>query len=88
MAGKKKKRKKDVEVEDDFTEEVEVDENEFAISKTRMGKPELVVTAVNFTAEQNEHLATVCKEQETSRAEFVRQAVSFCLRKLGEPFPE
>jgi len=78
----KRKRKTEEEVE-----EVEVDENEFDISKTRMGKPELVVTAVNFTAEQNEHLADVCKDKETSRAEFVRQAVSFCLKKLGRPFP-
>lgn len=59
----------------------------FAISKKRMGKPTLVVTAVNFTKEQTDHLNAVCESNETSRAEFVRQAVDFCLESMGQPFP-
>lgn len=70
------------------TDAADIDDDSFAISKHRMGKPELVVTAVNFTREQNDHLAAVCQENETSRAEFVRQAVAFCLKKMGNPFPD
>jgi 3-methyladenine DNA glycosylase AlkD len=47
----------------------------------------MVITALSFTKKQTAHLNKVCEENETSRAEFCRQAVSFCLEQMGEPLP-
>jgi len=84
-----------VEVEDDFDSEVEetIEETEqsqggFSISKKKLNKPEILMTAIGFTVQQTEHLRAVAKANGTTRAEFCRQAVAYCLNEMGQPLPK
>ena len=60
----------------------------FQVSKTRVGKPTLVTVTFQLTELQECHLDSVAKENETSRAELCKQAVSHCLNEMNAPFPE
>jgi len=60
----------------------------FRVSKTKMGRPELVTVTFQLTDYQETHLYNVAKDEGTSRAEFAKQCVSYCLKQMEKPFPE
>lgn len=74
--------------EEETVDEAEQDEGTFKISKRKFNKPEMMITAISLTKKQTNHLTSVAKEQGTTRAEFCRQAVAFCLEQLGAPMPK
>lgn len=68
--------------------EVDEDDGGFRISKTRVGKQKMVIVTMQLTELQDAHLAMVAADNETTRAEFVKQATNYALIKMGKPFPD
>lgn len=66
----------------------ENDDGRFKVSKTKVGKQELVTVTFQLTELQETHLYNVAKEEGTSRAEFAKQCVAYCLKNMEKPFPE
>lgn len=60
----------------------------FRVSKTKVGKQELITVTFQLTELQETHLYNVAKNEGTSRAEFAKQCVSYCLKQMEQPFPE
>ena len=60
----------------------------FSISKTKVGKQKLVTVTFQLTELQEAHLDSIASANETTRAEFCKQAVNHCLESMNEPFPE
>tara|TARA_R110000782_G_scaffold26240_1_gene67416 strand:+ start:60 stop:383 length:324 start_codon:yes stop_codon:yes gene_type:complete len=81
MAKKKTNRSSEVDVEDDAPQG-------FAVSKTKVGKQKLVTVTFQLSELHEAHLDTVASDSETTRAEFCKQAVDYCLRTMDMPFPE
>lgn len=68
--------------------EAEVDDGRFKVSKTKVGKQELVTVTCQLTELQETHLYNVAKNEGTSRAEFAKQCIAYCLKQMEMPFPE
>jgi len=64
------------------------DDGEFRISTTRIGKDTLVTVTFQLTELQEAHLARIATSKGTTRAEFCKQAVNYCLKRMGEPLPQ
>lgn len=60
----------------------------FRISKTKVGKSKLVTVTFQLTEIQDAHLTAVANGEDTTRAEFCKQAVNYCLSEMGKPFPD
>lgn len=60
----------------------------FSISSVKVGKQKLITVTFQLTEVQDAHLSAIATENGTTRAEFCKQAVHYCLNDMGHPFPD
>lgn len=60
----------------------------FQLSKTKIGKPTMIMVTFQLTELQEAHLNRVAKDAGTSRAELCKQAVAFVLDDMGQSLPQ
>lgn len=70
------------------SDEETVTAGRFQLSKTKIGKPTMIMVTFQLTELQEAHLNSVAKGAGTSRAELCKQAVAFVLEDMGQPLPQ